>query len=88
VGNLLGYVYLSFDEVPVRAAALSDPEGFVAHLPARALLDDVQCVSELFTTPEEAINRDRKPSRSILTGSAHVLLLPRLADSLAGRVDA
>ncbi len=87
VGDRLGYAYLTCDDDTVRAAALSDPVGFVADLPARAILDEVQRVPELFTTLKAAIDRDRTPGRFILTGSANVLLLPRLADSLAGRMD-
>lgn len=59
----------------------------MADLPARAILDEVQRVPELFTTLKAAIDRDRAPGRFILTGSANVLLLPRLSDSLAGRMD-
>ena len=87
MGNRLGYAYLTCDDDTVREAAQSDPVGFVEDLPARAILDEVQRVPELFTTLEAAIDRDRSPGRSILTGSANVLLLPRLSDSLAGRMD-
>jgi len=87
VGNRLGYAYLTCDDDTVREAALWDPVGFVADLPARAILDVVQRVPELFTTLKAAIDRDRSPGRFILTGSANVLLLPRLSDSLAGRMD-
>jgi predicted AAA+ superfamily ATPase len=34
-----------------------------------------------------AVDRDRRPGRFILTGSANVLLFPRLSDSLAGRME-
>jgi predicted AAA+ superfamily ATPase len=46
----------------------------------------VQRVPELFTTLKDVIDRQRKPGRFILTGSANVLLVPTLADSLAGRM--
>ena len=49
------------------------------------ILDEVQHVPELFTTLKIAIDREREPGRFALTGSANVLLLPKLADSLAGR---
>lgn len=38
-------------------------------------------------TLKAAVDRDRKPGRFVLTGSAHVLLAPRLSDSLAGRME-
>jgi predicted AAA+ superfamily ATPase len=83
----LGYGYLSFDDDSLRAAALADPAGFVAGLPARMVLDEVQRVPEIFTALKVAVDRDRAPGRFLLTGSANVLLLPRLADSLAGRIE-
>lgn len=87
VGDAAGYAYTSFDDDVLRAAAQADPVGFVADLPEKAILDEVQQVPELFTTLKAAVDRDRRPGRFILTGSANVLLLPTLADSLAGRME-
>lgn len=87
VGDEAGYAYVSFDDDVLRAAAQSDPVGFVADLPDKVILDEVQRVPELFTTLKASIDRDRRPGRFILTGSSNVLLLPRLADSLAGRME-
>lgn len=70
-----------------REAAKADPVGYVADLPERAVLDEVQRVPELFTSLKAAVDADRTPGRFILTGSANVLLVPKLADSLAGRMD-
>lgn len=86
VGDPKGYRYLSFDEDAVRAAAERDPVGFVAELPARVVLDEVQRVPTLFTALKVAVDRDRRAGRFLLTGSANVLLVPALADSLAGRM--
>ena len=82
-----GYGYLTFDDDNLRAAALADPLGFIADLPARMVLDEVQRIPEIFTSLKTVVDRDRMPGRFLLTGSANVLLLPRLADSLAGRMD-
>ena len=87
VGDAAGYAYRTFDDEAVREAAGADPVGFVAALPDRVVLDEVQRVPELFTTLKAAVDRDRRPGRFLLTGSANVLLLPRLADSLAGRME-
>jgi len=87
VGDELGFAYLSFDDDVQRAAAQSDPLGYVADLQERVILDEVQRVPELFTSLKAAVDARRKPGRFILTGSASVLLIPRLADSLAGRMD-
>jgi len=87
VGKKLGFTYFSFDDDVTRAAADADPVGFVGDLPARATLDEVQRVPALFTALKTAVDRDRTPGRFLLTGSANVLLVPRLADSLAGRME-
>jgi len=87
VGDAAGYAYISFDDDVQRAAAQADPVGFMAELPDKAVLDEVQRVPELFTSLKVAVDRNRSPGRFILTGSANVLLAPKLADSLAGRME-
>ena len=82
-----GYPYVSFDDDAVRAAAAEDPMGFVADLPARVVLDEVQRAPAIFAAMKLAIDRRRTPGRFLLTGSSQVLLLPALADSLAGRLE-
>jgi predicted AAA+ superfamily ATPase len=83
----LGYRYFTFDDDVARAAVEADPGGFVADLPPRVILDEVQRVPTLFTALKMAVDADRTPGRFILTGSANVLLVPRLSDSLAGRME-
>ena len=87
VGDAAGFTYLSFDDDVQRAAAQADPVGYVADLPERVILDEVQRVPELFTSLKAAVDTRREPGRFILTGSANVLLVPKLADSLAGRME-
>ncbi|MDE2684976.1 MAG: ATP-binding protein [Chloroflexota bacterium] len=87
VGDSLGYDYISFDDDVARAAATADPAGFVAGLPERSILDEVQRVPSLFTALKQEIDRRRVPGRFLLTGSSQVLLLPSLSDSLAGRME-
>lgn len=82
-----GYRYISFDDEATAAAARNDPLGFVDTLPAKSILDEVQRVPEIFTSLKLVIDRRRTPGRFILTGSANVLLVPELADSLAGRME-
>lgn len=86
VGQRLGYAYVTFDDDVARGTAQADPAGFVADLPERAILDEVQRVPALFTALKTAIDRKRVAGRFLLTGSANVLLVPKLADSLAGRM--
>lgn len=86
VGQPLGYRYVTFDDDVQVEAAVDDPIGFVERLGPRAILDEVQRVPHLFTSIKAAIDRDRAPGRFIMTGSANVLMVPALADSLAGRI--
>ena len=86
VGTRMGYTYFTFDDEVTRGVAAADPAGFIADLPSRAILDEVQHLPQLFSALKVAIDRERTPGRFILTGSANVLLLPKLADSLAGRM--
>jgi predicted AAA+ superfamily ATPase len=86
VGEPRGYHYVTFDDEAVREAARRDPLGFVEGLPRRTILDEVQRVPEIFTSLKAAIDQRRKAGRFILTGSANVLLVPHLAESLAGRM--
>lgn len=79
--------YLTLDDHVTLAAAKSDPDGFVAGLNGPVTLDEVQRVPELFLAIKASIDRDRSPGRFLLTGSANVLLLPGIADSLAGRME-
>ncbi|MEO7100647.1 MAG: ATP-binding protein [Luteolibacter sp.] len=79
--------YISLDEDGYFRAATEDPDGFVARLPARVTLDEVQRVPALLTAIKRAVDRDRRPGRFLLTGSANLLLLPGVSESLAGRME-
>ena len=79
--------YLTLDDVVVLNAARSDPAGFVNGLQGAVTLDEVQRVPELFLAIKAAVDRQRQPGRFLLTGSADVMLLPGMADSLAGRME-
>jgi len=82
-----GRTYVSFDDNTMLAAARYDPLGFVAGLPDRVILDEVQRVPELLTAIKLSVDNDRRPGRFILTGSANLLLLPNVQESLAGRME-
>jgi len=80
--------YRTLDDVDTLAAARRDPTAFVAaadHAPQ--VIDEVQRAPELLLAIKANVDRDRRPGRFILTGSANVLTLPRVAESLAGRVE-
>jgi predicted AAA+ superfamily ATPase len=79
--------YLTFDNATVLAAARRDPEGFLADIGSPAVLDEVQRAPELFLAIKGVVDNNRIPGRFLLTGSANVLLLPQLSESLAGRME-
>lgn len=84
--SIRGAVYLTFDDERTRSAALADPSEFVRR-DGLAVLDEIQRVPEVLLAIKSNVDRDPRPGRFLLTGSAHVLSLPRLADSLAGRIE-
>src|ERR1039457_251225 len=82
-----GRQYLTFDDPSILAAAKRDPSGFVSGLNTPVILDEVQHVPEVFPVIKLAVDRRREPGRFLLTGSANVLLLPKLSESLVGRME-
>ncbi len=79
--------YVTLDDATQLAAASSDPQGFLAGLGDRAVIDEVQKAPGLFPAIKLSVDQDRRPGRYLLTGSANVLLLPKISESLAGRME-
>lgn len=79
--------YLSLDDRTYLDLARHDPQGFIGGLPERVTIDEIQRVPELMLAIKRSVDANRKPGRFLLTGSANLLQLPRLADSLAGRME-
>lgn len=79
--------YFTLDDGATLAGAQSDPDGFVAGLPERVILDEVQRVPELLRAIKRSVDVKRKPGRFLLTGSAQALVLPKVSESLAGRME-
>lgn len=78
--------YFSLDDPALLAAVRADPLGFVRRQD-RLIIDEVQRAPELLLALKLAIDQDRRPGRILLTGSANLMALPTVADSLAGRVE-
>ena len=78
--------YLTLDDDTVLEAARGDPAGLVRGLD-RAIIDEVQRVPDLLRAIKRSIDNDRRPGRFLLTGSADVLTLPKVSESLAGRME-
>ena len=79
--------YLSLDDATILHRAKADPQGFIRDLSGPVILDEIQRAPELFLPIKMAVDEKRQPGQFILTGSANVFTLPRLGDSLAGRMD-
>lgn len=79
--------YVTFDALTALSAARDDPAGFLAGIEGPVVLDEVQRVPDLFVAIKAAVDRKRAPGCFLLTGSANVLLVPRLSESLAGRME-
>jgi uncharacterized protein len=76
--------YVSLDDLDVLDAARRDPEALVGGT-GPVTLDEVQREPGLLRAVKRAIDRDRKPGRFLLTGSANLLLMRQVSESLAGR---
>lgn len=81
-----GRDYITLDDQTVLEAAQSDPAGFIRGLD-RAIIDEIQRAPDLLLAIKKTIDEDYRPGRFLLTGSANVLTLPKIADSLAGRME-
>jgi uncharacterized protein len=83
---LEGRPYLTLDDFDLRIQAEKEPEAVVARAP-KLVLDEVQRARDLLIAVKRAVDADpeRTPGRFVLTGSANLLMLERIAETLAGR---
>lgn len=81
-----GRTYITLDDQTPLDAARADPVGFIRGQD-RIIIDEIQRVPEVLLAIKKSVDEDYRAGRFLLTGSANVLTLPRVADSLAGRVE-
>jgi len=81
-----GMQYLTLDDELVLLSAKEDPVGMIRNLD-RAIIDEIQRAPQLLLAIKKSIDEDRRPGRFLLTGSANLMALPTVADSLAGRME-
>jgi predicted AAA+ superfamily ATPase len=79
--------YVTLDDLRTLEAARRDPIGLVEAEPGPLVIDEIQRAPELLLPVKASIDVDRRPGRFILTGSAQVMLLPTVSESLTGRVE-
>lgn len=82
-----GVRYLTLDDAGVLSAAEADPDGFLSGLEAPVVIDEIQRVPDLLRAIKVRVDRNRVPGQFLLTGSADVLMLPNVSESLAGRME-
>lgn len=80
------FLYLDM-ELPSDRLKLSEPELFLNGLTGNTvILDEVQFLPDLFPVLRSLIDKDRRPGRFLLLGSASPVLIQKSSESLAGRV--
>ena len=84
--RLRGRPFLSLDDPSVLRRARDDVSAFVRSEP-RMTIDEVQRVPDLVLAIKDAVDRQRPAVRGqfVLTGSANLLMMKQVGDSLAGR---
>ena len=81
-----GLRYITMDDELSLLAAREDPAGMIRNL-NRAVIDEIQRAPQLLLAIKKSVDEDRRPGRFLLTGSANLMTLPTVADSLAGRME-
>lgn len=85
--NIFKAKLVSLDDPATLMAAQTDPLGFLEDLGKHVIIDEIQRAPELFISIKKLVDQDRAGSRLILTGSANVMTLPKVSESLAGRIE-
>src|SRR3972149_4433063 len=78
--------YFTLDDRTTLDAALRDPDGFVNGLPMPVVIDEVQKAPDLLRAIKRDVDQNRKPGQYLLTGSANIMPLSTVSESLAGRI--
>jgi uncharacterized protein len=79
--------YETLDSINTISNLKNFTESTLRSYPIGTVIDEIQKLPEIFDTIKLVVDENRVPARFILTGSANVLLLPKLSESLAGRVN-
>ncbi len=78
--------YISMDDFTILEAAGKDPTGFLAGLDGNVIIDEVQRAPKLLQAIKIEGDKNRRPGRFLLTGSANIFMIPKISESLAGRM--
>ncbi len=79
-------LYRNLDDDALLASAIDDPVGFVTHEKQMLIIDEVQRAPALLRAIKLIVDKDQRPGRFLITGSANIESMPGANESLAGRV--
>ncbi len=78
--------FVTLDDLTILQAAISDPKRFISSYDTPLIIDEVQRVPQLLIEIKRRVDLKRQPGQFFLTGSANALMLPKVAESLVGRM--
>jgi len=81
-----GRAFITLDDDTVLSAARSDPASLVRGI-GRSTIDEIQRAPDLLRAIKRAVDENRRAGRFLLTGSANLLTVPQVSESLAGRME-
>lgn len=77
-------IYYNFDDFSTLESARRNPEKFISN-EKEITIDEVQKFPEILTIIKQEVDKKRVPGKFLLSGSANLLLLKNVSESLAGR---
>ena len=86
IGKDTAAAWYTLDDGATRLHAIADPTEFV-RLHPRMIIDEIQRVPDLLLAIKALVDAEPTPGRFLLTGSARVLGLRNLPDTLVGRME-
>jgi len=87
ISKQMNFEYITLDNYTVLDSLKRDPLGFLSNFKNPLVVDEIQRVPDAFLAFKQIIDQDRRSGKFLLTGSANIFMLPKLADSLAGRME-
>lgn len=79
-----GWRYLSFDDFDILGQAQRDPKALLAGVD-HVILDEVQRAPSVLSAVKQEVDERRRRFKAVLSGSANLLLMEKVSESLAGR---
>lgn len=81
------FEYVTLDDFTTLNAVSRDPVGFLSAIKKPLIIDEIQRTPQLFLAIKQLVDKNHQPGQFLLTDSANVFMLPKLSESLAGRME-